>query len=143
MLCLIIKMNISCVFIIVFCTLHMYAALNVYYLDTTVCQRSVSDLTCRSTPKTLYRSKINWIDILKLEMIGFDNESILDIRNSFPDLLIVHLINNRATLTCAQVLTNAQVTVEITGHICDVSFHTFSSYIFTPQDMNVYWLIRI
>ena len=131
-------MNISCVFIIVFCTLHMYAALNVYYLDTTVCQRSVSDLTCRSTPKTLYRSKINWIDILKLEMIGFDNESILDIRNSFPDLLIVHLINNSATLTCAQVLTNAQVTVEITGHICDVSFHTFSSYIFTPQDMNVY-----
>ena len=58
-------------------------------------------------------------------MIGFDNESILDIRNSFPDLLIVQLINNRATLTCSLVLTNEQVTVKVNGHVCDVRFHTF------------------
>jgi len=115
---------------------------NVHYLDTTVCQRSESDLTCISTPKTLYRSKINWIDILKLQMIGFDKESILDIRNSFPNLLIVQLINNRATLTCAQVLTNTHATIEVNGHVCDVSCHTiFPRTFFTPQtqDMkNVY-----
>jgi hypothetical protein len=74
------------------------------------------------------------MDILKLQMIGFENESILDIWNSFPKLLIAQLINNRATLTCAQVLTNTHVTVELNGHVCDVSFHTF---FFTPQDMNV------
>jgi hypothetical protein len=75
------------------------------------------------------------MDILKLQMIGFENESILDIWNSFPKLLISQLINNRATLTCAQVLTNTHVTVELNDHFCDVSFHTF---FFTPQDMNVY-----
>lgn len=78
----------------------------ILHTASVLCQRSVSDLTCILIPNTLYRSKINWIDILKLQMIGFDNESILDISNSFPDLLIIQLINNRATLTCAQVLTN-------------------------------------
>ena len=76
------------------------------------------------------------------KLIGFDKESILDIRNSFPNSLIVQLINNRAILTCAQVLINTHVTIEVNGHVCDVSCHTILPRTFlTPQaqDMkNVY-----
>lgn len=99
---------------------------NVHYMNTDNCDRTDDiNLKCTASPRphVLYKSRMRWIGVMQLIIVGFDAKSLIDIRSSFPDIHIVKLFS-REELTCSQMIRSSSqlTTLIVNDYVCDVSY---------------------
>lgn len=96
-------------------------------------QRCVGEmeLICKWDGEGIYHSKRVW-NCVRIKMIRFGENSILDLIKSFPNLHMVNIVDLKEgtdiTEMCTKVLRNDDVVVIVQGHVCDVSLLNINYY---------------